>query len=77
MQELADQNRQLSRVLIHGRDTNAAAPVVVEMSLLVCEHLDLVSGPAAGIVDDVVTGRPDCPLTSRLTNQEEIVAETK
>lgn len=77
MQKFADQNRQLSRVLIDSGNTDTAAPVVVEMSLLVSKHLNLVSAPAAGVVNDVVACRRDCSLTNGLADQEEVVAETK
>lgn len=74
VQKLADQNRQLPRVLIDSRNTDTAAPVVVEMRLLVSEQLNLVSAQAAGVVNDVVACRCDCSLANGLADQEEVVA---
>lgn len=74
VQKLADQNRKLPRVLIDSRNTDTAAPVVVEMRLLVSEQLNLVSAQAAGVVNDVVACRRDCSLANGLADQEEVVA---
>lgn len=64
MQELADEDRELLRVLIDSGNTDTATPIVVEMGLLVSKLLDLVSAQAAGVIDDVIAGRSDCSLAN-------------
>jgi hypothetical protein len=77
MQALADEQCQLVRILNHGWNASASAPVVVEVSVLVAQHLHLIGCEAIGVVDDVVARRRDGSLTNTLTDQEEVIAWEK
>lgn len=77
MQIFANQESQLVSVLNDGRDASGAAPVVVQMSLLVRQQLHPIWLESAGVVDDVVRSWSNCALSDRLADQEEIVAEKK
>lgn len=73
----ADQQRQLVRVLNDGRYTRASAPVVVEMRVLVRQHLQLIRRESAVVVDDVVAGGRDGALADGLADQVEVETEEK
>lgn len=74
---LSNQQSQLVGVLNDSWDTSASTPVVIQVSVLVCQDLQLIWLQATGIVDDIVASRRDCALTNRLRDEEEVVAEKK
>ena len=55
--------------------TNTYRPVVVEMSKLVGEALDVVWFEVTAVVDNVVVGRRNCSLSDRLAHQKEIIPD--
>jgi hypothetical protein len=76
MEKFSSEQGQLVCILNDSRNSNCSAPVVVQMSQLVCEHLELIGTHADGVVDDVVARWRDCSLTDTLTDEIEVVAET-
>ena len=60
-------------VLAGGGHPDGAGPVVVEVSQLVGQHLDVLGLQAGGVLDDVVAGGVDGALPHRLGDQEEVV----
>lgn len=75
MEELSDEEGQLVRVLTHGRDPGRAGPVVVQMALLVRQHLQVVDLQPGRVVDDVVRGGRNRPLADRLRHDVEVRPE--
>lgn len=73
VQMLSDQHGQLVSVLEDSCNACAAAPVVVEMCVLVRQHLQLLRHQSVVVVDDVVAGGRDSSLPDRLVDQEEVV----
>merc|ERR1712055_1147760 len=73
VQALSHQEGQFVGVLARSWDTHCAWPVVVEVSQLVRQLLEMVRLQARSVLDDVVAGGVYCALPNRLGNQEEVV----
>lgn len=72
MKELRHQEGQFVGVLTYRRDTGRSGPVVVQVALLVRQHLQVVDLQTGSVVDDVVRRRGDRTLTDRLRHKVEI-----
>ena len=68
------QEGELVRVLTGRGHTHCSRPIVVQVSELVGQPLQLVGGEAALIHDDVVAGGVDSALPHRLGDEEEVVS---
>ncbi len=64
-------------VLTRGGDSDGSLPIIVKMTELVGQSLQLVRGKSALVEDDIVGHRSDRTLTDALRNQKEVVAETQ
>ena len=58
----------------HSHSTHR--PVVVEVTQLVCQPLQVVRFESRGVGDDVVVGGAHCALTDTLTHNKEVVPST-
>ena len=74
VETFSDQECQLVSVLARGGHTNSSWPVVVEMSQLVGQLLDVFWLQSGLVLDNIVGGRVDSSLPHGLRHQEEVVS---
>lgn len=77
MKELSHQEGQFVCILTYCRNARGSGPVVIQVALLVRQHLQMINLQAGGIVDNVIRGRRNRALTDRLRHQVEIGSENK
>ncbi len=75
MERLSNKEGQLVSVLTRGGDSDGSLPIIVQMTQLVGQSLQLIRGKSALVEDDIVRHRSDRTLPDALRNQEEVVAE--
>ena len=75
VETLSHEESQFVRVLAWSRDSNCPRPVVVEVSQLVCQALDVVWPQTRGVLDHVVAGGVHGALPHGLGDQEEIIPD--
>jgi hypothetical protein len=75
LKRLRREEGELLGVLADSWDARSSTPVVVQVSELVGQHLQLVLAEIAAVEDDVVGSRRDGALSDVLRHQEEAAGE--